>query len=258
MVRIITLNVNGIRSAQRKGMFEWLTKQNADVVCLQETRADANILEMESFHLPNYHCFYHSAEKKGYSGVGILTKKKPDKIIRGLGFPLADNEGRYIHAEFGNLIIASIYLPSGTSGDIRQDLKYIFMDQYFKILKKQRLKDRSYILCGDWNIAHKEIDLKNWKSNQKNSGFLPEERAWLDTLFDKVGYVDAFRLVNANPDQYTWWSNRGRAWEKNVGWRIDYQIVSPDLASMVEKAEIYKEERFSDHAPLVMEYGMSL
>lgn len=257
-MRVITLNVNGIRSAQRKGVFEWLLKQNADIICLQEVRADENILVKETFCLPGYHCFYQPAEKKGYSGVGILTKKKPDKVKRSLGFPLADSEGRYIHVEFGDLIVASIYLPSGTSGDIRQELKYHFMAEYSKTLKKQITKNKSYILCGDWNIAHKEIDLKNWKSNRKNSGFLPEERAWLDVLFDKVGYVDAFRVINQDAEQYTWWSNRSRAWEKNVGWRIDYQIVSSNLIEKVKSASIYREEKFSDHAPLIMDYSIDL
>ncbi|MGE4350302.1 MAG: exodeoxyribonuclease III [Candidatus Berkiella sp.] len=209
-MRIISLNVNGIRAAQKKGMFEWLSSQDADVICLQEVRADASILEDTLYQLPKYHSYYQSAEKKGYSGVGILSKKKPDKVIRSLGFPLADTEGRYIHAEFGNLVVASLYLPSGTSGEVRQDQKYVFLDAYLSILKKQIASKRSYIICGDWNIAHKEIDLKNWKTNQKNSGFLPEERAWLDKLFDNVGFVDAFRVVNLEPDNYTWWSNRRR------------------------------------------------
>lgn len=258
MLRVITLNVNGIRAAQKKGMFDWLAKQRADVICFQEVRADHSILEKEMFRMPNYHCYYQPAQKKGYSGVGILTKKKPDNIKTQLGYGLSDIEGRYIHVEFGDLIIASIYFPSGTSGDERQTLKYEFMDFYTKILKKQLKSKKSYILCGDWNIAHKEIDLKNWKNNRDNSGFLPQERAWLDLLFDKLGYVDAFRVVNQSSDQYTWWSNRGRAWEKNVGWRIDYQIISPDLADNIKRAKIYKEERFSDHAPLIMDYTLTV
>lgn len=257
-MRVISLNLNGIRAAQRKGLFEWLTQVNADVICFQEVRADAEILEKALFQLDGYHSYYQPAEKKGYSGVGILAKKKPKSICRALGFSLSDVEGRYIHIEYEHLTIASVYLPSGTSGESRQILKYEFMDAYFKILQQQLSKEHSYILCGDWNIAHKEIDLKNWKNNQKNSGFLPEERAWLDVLFDKVGYVDAFRVVNQAPDQYTWWSHRGRAWDNNVGWRIDYQIISPELATTVKAAEIYKAERFSDHAPLMIDYNLSL
>lgn len=254
-MRIITLNVNGIRSAARKGLFEWLAKQRADVVCLQEIRAHNHQLEDEMFRPKGYHCYYFDAVKPGYSGVAIYSLQEPDKIIKGLGFELADKEGRYIEAQFGNLSVVSLYLPSGTSGEERQKLKYEFMDEYLPILKKQiKKQNHAYVICGDWNIAHKEIDLKNWRTNQKNSGFLPEERAWLDKVFDTVGWVDAFRVVNQEKDQYTWWSHRGNAWANNTGWRIDYQIVSPDLKGKIKSAEIYKKERFSDHAPLIMEY----
>lgn len=255
-MRIISLNVNGIRSATTKGVFRWLSSQNADVICLQETRAAADICQLSAHQLEGYHCYYESAVKKGYSGVAIFSKQKPDNIVTKLGFALADDEGRYIHIEFANLIIASIYFPSGTSGDERQALKYHFMDSFEPTLDKILQSKKSTILCGDWNIAHKQIDLKNWKANQKNSGFLPEERAWLDKLFDKKGFVDAFRVVNHEAEQYTWWSNRGRAWDNNVGWRIDYQILTPDLCDKVKKVSIYKEERFSDHAPLIIEYAI--
>jgi exodeoxyribonuclease-3 len=194
--------------------------------------------------------------KKGYSGVGIYSKQKPNKVIEGLGFDLADNEGRYLQADFDGLSVASLYLPSGSSGDERQAQKYIFLDRYLEILKKQRRQKREFIICGDFNIVHKEIDIKNWKSNQKNSGCLPQERAWLDTLFDDVGFVDAFRVVNSEKDQYTWWSNRGRARENNVGWRIDYQVVTPALLDKVKSAYVYKDSWFSDHAPLIMEYSL--
>ena len=216
-MRIITLNVNGIRSSASKGVFRWLAEQDADIVCLQEVRANDEVLQNTLFQLPGYHCHYHSAQKKGYSGVGIFSKQTPDKIVRGLGFPLADEEGRYIHAEFGELIVASLYMPSGTSGDERQTLKYQFMDNYLPILQAQLASNRPIIICGDWNIAHQQIDLKNWRSNQKNSGFLPEERAWLDKLFSQVGFIDAFRVVNQEAEQYTWWSNRGRAWGQQYG-----------------------------------------
>ncbi len=187
------------------------------MICLQEVRASDKVLAAEAFQLPGYHSYYCHAQKSGYSGVGILTKEKPSKVVEKLGFPLADDEGRYIQAEFGDLVVASLYLPSGTSGEGRQALKYEFLDKYSVLLDKVLKSKRPTIICGDWNIAHKNIDLKNWKSNQKNSGFLPEERAWLDTLFDKKGFVDAFRILNQEPDQYTWWSHRARAWEKNVG-----------------------------------------
>lgn len=255
-MRIITLNVNGIRSAIKKGVFDWLGKQNADVICLQEVRASAELLKGDAFQLPGYYCYYQTANKPGYSGVGIFSRQEPDKIVNHLGFPLADDEGRYIHLEFGSLVVSSLYMPSGTSGEGRQALKYEFMDKYLTILQDNMKSKRSHIICGDWNIAHKNIDLKNWKSNQKNSGFLPEERAWLDRLFDKEKFVDAFRVVNQEPEQYTWWSNRGQAWQKNVGWRIDYHIVTPDLKFAIKKASIYKEERFSDHAPLTIDYAI--
>ena len=254
MFKVISVNVNGLRSAAKKGFYQWLTKQNADVVCLQEIKVQEHQLEDAHFFPENYTTVYFPAEKPGYSGVAIYSKQQPKKVTVGLGFPLADTEGRYVQADFDNLSVASVYLPSGTSGEQRQAQKYIFMDEFFKILKGMRNQKHEYILCGDWNIAHRQIDLKNWRGNQKNSGFLPEERAWLDQLFDEVGYVDAFRLINQEPDQYTWWSNRGQAWAKNVGWRIDYQIITPGLRNAVKEVEIYKAERFSDHAPLIMSY----
>jgi exodeoxyribonuclease-3 len=254
-MKIISLNLNGIRSATTKGVFRWLSLQNADIICLQEVRADEELLKQEAYQLPGYHCYHTWAQKKGYSGVSIYTKQEPNKVVRQLGFDLADQEGRYIHVEFDNLVIASIYMPSGTSGDARQKLKYEFLDKYFLILDKNIQSKQSHVICGDWNIAHKNIDLKNWKSNQKNSGFLPEERAWLDTVFDK-GWVDAFRVLNQEPDQYTWWSHRGNARANNVGWRIDYQIVTPDLKDKIKSVAIYNEEKFSDHAPLIVDYDM--
>jgi len=253
-MRVITVNVNGIRAAARKGLFDWLKKQKADVICMQETKAQVDVLGKENFELPGYHHYFHDAEKKGYSGVGIYSLREPDKITTGLGWPHADSEGRYIQADFGNLSVASLYMPSGSSAEERQQIKFDFMDAYLKVLKRQKKSERDFIICGDWNIVHKEIDIKNFKSNQKNSGCLPEERMWLDDLFVKVGFVDAFRVVNQKPDEYTWWSNRGRAWDNNVGWRIDYQVVSPNLEKHVQKASIYKKERFSDHSPLIIDY----
>lgn len=258
MIKVITANLNGIRAAHRKGFFEWLDAQNADFVCLQETKAQMAVLLDDHFRPQGYHCYFHDAEKKGYSGVGIYCRQKPDSIDIGLGFDTADNEGRYIQANFKGLSVASLYLPSGSSGDERQAIKYDFLDRYLAILKKQKRQRREFIICGDFNIVHKEIDIKNWKSNQKNSGCLPEERAWLDTVFDQVGFIDAFRIVNQQPLQYTWWSNRGRARENNVGWRIDYQIVTPGLKDKVVGASVYKDSWFSDHAPLIMQYDYVL
>lgn len=257
-MRIITLNMNGIRSAANKGFFEWMLQQRAEVVCVQETKSQEYQLSDEILRPKGYYTFFYDAQKKGYSGVAIYTRHQPDNVQTGLGWPLCNDEGRYIQVDFGRLSVASIYLPSGTTGAERQACKFTFMKEYEHILRKQLTDGREYILCGDWNIAHKQIDLKNWRGNQKNSGFLPEERAWLDLLFDELGYVDAFRVVNQEPDQYTWWSSRGQARAKNVGWRIDYQIVTPGLKQYIQAADIYKEKMFSDHAPLVLDYQCNI
>lgn len=259
-MRIITANVNGIRAASKKGFFQWLEKQDADVVCIQESKAQEDQLNQEDHYLDNYHCYYFDAEKKGYSGVALYCKKKPNKVIKGLGdgFEDMDAEGRYIQADFDDISVVSLYLPSGSSKDERQQVKYSFMDRFTDTLKSMRRKKREFIICGDWNIVHKEIDIKNWKSNQKNSGCLPEERAWLDEVFGPIGFVDAFREVNKEAGQYTWWSNRGQAWANNVGWRIDYHAVTPRLKDKVKSASIYKDERFSDHAPLTIDYDWEI
>ena len=253
-MRIITANVNGIRAAERKGFFDWLAAQDADVVCIQETKAQEFQLEADAFRPDGYHCYYLDAEKKGYSGVAIFSRVKPSKVLRGLGWDEFDREARYIEAQFSGLSVVSLYLPSGSSGDLRQEAKYRFLDQFLPHLKGLRRKRREYIICGDWNIAHKEIDLKNWRPNRKNSGFLPVEREWLDTLYDEVGYVDSFRVVDQRADEYTWWSNRGQAWANNTGWRIDYHVTTPGVGAKARSVEIYKEERFSDHSPLIIDY----
>lgn len=253
-MRIITVNTNGIRAAARKGFFDWLPQQDADVVCIQETKAQIDQLSDPIFHPEGYHCYYFDAEKKGYSGTAIYSRKKPNKIIRGLGWDPADSQGRFIQADFDGISVASIYLPSGTSGEEAQTRKEVFMENIMEYFKSMRRKRREFVFCADWNICHKEIDIKNWRANRKHSGFLPHERAWLDHLFDDVGYVDAFRRINQEEDQYTWWSNRGQAWAKNVGWRLDYQVVTPKLSDKIQSASIYKDERFSDHAPFIMDY----
>lgn len=257
-MRVITLNANGIRSAGRKGFFTWLTRQKADVVCIQETKAQEGQLTDAIYHPRGFHCYYHDAEKKGYSGVAIYSRVQPDRVVIGLDWPEFDVEGRFLEVQIGKLSVVSLYLPSGSSSELRQQVKFNVLDRLMPYLRGLRRKRREYIICGDWNIAHKEIDLKNWRGNQKNSGFLPDERAWMDTLFGAAGFVDAFRLVDPRPEQYTWWSNRGQAWAKNVGWRIDYQVITPGLASQVRAARIYKEQRFSDHAPLIMDYDWEL
>lgn len=256
MLRVVTCNVNGIRSAAKKGFFEWVLQQNADVICLQELKAQMDVLQEPAFQLAGYHAHFHCAEKKGYSGVAIYSRQKPLSIQQGLGWGTADQEGRYIEIDLGDLIVVSIYLPSGTSGDERQTIKFDFLKRYAEHLKELTKNKRNYIICGDWNIAHRNIDLKNWRGNQKNSGFLPEERAWMDELFGSLQFVDAFRQVNQEADQYTWWSNRGQAWAKNVGWRIDYQVVTPALQPAIKTAAIYKDQRFSDHAPLIIDYAI--
>ncbi len=254
-MKIVSVNVNGIRAAARKGFYDWMLREQADVVCLQELKATEDQLTDALFHPPGYHRYLFCAEKKGYSGVGLYCRKQPEKVQYGLGFDLADQEGRYIQADFDGFSVASLYLPSGSSSEERQAEKYRFMDALEPLLAQMRRRRREFVLCGDWNIAHKEIDLKNWRGNRKNSGFLPEERAWMDRLYGEWGWVDGFRVVNPDADQYTWWSNRGQAWAKNVGWRIDYHVITPGLQDRVVAAEIYKDERFSDHAPLTLTYA---
>ncbi|MCX7125981.1 MAG: exodeoxyribonuclease III [Gammaproteobacteria bacterium] len=254
-MRVITANVNGIRATAKKGFFQWVSKQNADIVCLQETKAQMAILTDELYRPAGYHCYFSDAVKKGYSGVALYSKEKPDRVIHHLGWPIADDEGRFVQADFGHLSVISLYLPSGTTGDHRQKEKFDFMDRFLKVLREFKKSKRDFIICGDWNIVHKEIDIKNFKSNQKTSGCLPEERAWLDDLFTKENYVDAFRVVNHNADEYSWWSQRAAsARENNVGWRIDYQVISESLKNKVKNAFIYRDENFSDHAPVVVEY----
>ena len=259
-MRVISLNLNGIRSAASKGVYAWLQTQQADLICMQELKAQAADLSLEMLNPPGYMGYFHYADKKGYSGVGIYSKKQPDRIIEGLGIADIDAEGRYIEAVFGNLSVVSLYLPSGSSGEERQTAKFAFMKRFLPRLEALATSGREFILCGDWNIAHKEIDLKNWKGNLKNSGFLPEERAWMSDLFERVGLVDVYRQLYPEHagEAYTWWSNRGQAWAKNVGWRIDYQIATPGIATRARSASVYKAERFSDHAPLIVEYDYVL
>jgi len=257
MLRVITLNLNGIRSAAGKGFLDWLGAQNADVVCVQELKAQDADLTDAMRNPDGYAGHFHCAEKKGYSGVGLYTRRAPDRVVEGLGIADIDAEGRFLQLDFGTLSIVSLYLPSGSSSDERQQVKFGFMERFLPHLASLRASGRELIICGDWNIAHKEIDLKNWKSNQKNSGFLPEERAWFTRVLDEQHWVDVYRRLYpaAGGEGYTWWSNRGQAWAKNVGWRIDYQLATPGVAATARSAAVYKEQRFSDHAPLTVEYG---
>jgi exodeoxyribonuclease-3 len=258
MVKIVSCNTNGIRAAARKGFFNWLQLEQPDVVCIQETKAQRHQLADPVYTPSGYHCYYNDAVKPGYSGTALYSRVRPHRVTTRLGWDPADSEGRYLQADYGGLSVISLYMPSGSSSEEAQQKKFLFMAAFLDHLRALRRKRREFIICADWNICHQEIDLKNWRANQKNSGFLPQERAWLDTVYDDVGYVDSFRLVNQEPGQYTWWSNRGQAWSRNVGWRLDYQVISPALAAAVRGADIYKAERFSDHAPQIMEYDLVL
>ncbi|AGW88566.1 MULTISPECIES: exodeoxyribonuclease III [Cupriavidus] len=258
MLRIISANLNGIRSASKKGFFDWMGKQDADMVCVQELKAQAADMT-EAFLAPHgYHGYFHYAEKKGYSGVGLYTRHKPERVVTGFGNTEFDSEGRYVEVQYPHLAVISVYVPSGSSSEERQQAKFRFMESFLPHLLQLKASGREIVLCGDVNIAHKEIDIKNWKGNLKNSGFLPEERAWIGELFDTHGYVDVFRRLDPRPDQYTWWSNRGQAYAKNVGWRIDYHLATPKLAETAHICSIYKDEKFSDHAPLSIDYDYPL
>ncbi len=260
MFSITSVNLNGIRSAVKKGFLEWMNRSGSDFVCLQEIKAQSCDIIPAVASPDGYQGYFECAEKKGYSGTGIYTKTMPDKVENGFGSKEFDTEGRYLQCDFKDFSLVSLYAPSGSSSPERQEAKFRFMDEFYPYLKKLKNSGREFVICGDWNIAHKEIDLKNWKSNQKNSGFLPEERAWLTDVFDELGWVDVYRLLHPDTtgEAYTWWSNRGQAYAKNVGWRIDYQIATPGIAKKAVSAEIYKGERFSDHAPLTIRYDVDI
>jgi exodeoxyribonuclease III len=258
-MQIISANLNGIRSANNKHFFEWMSNSSADVVCVQEIKAQEADLT-PNLRTPNgYTGFFHCAKRKGYSGVGIYSRQLPKNVTIGIGNPLWDDEGRFIRADFESVSVISVYVPSGSSGEIRQTAKYEFLDELFTVLCALQKEQREFIVCGDWNIAHRPIDLKNWKGNIKNSGFLPEERAWLDKLYEN-GWLDVYRLLypEISEDSYTWWSNRGQAYAKNVGWRIDLQIATAAIAKKASTAGVYKGLKFSDHAPLLIDYDFDL
>jgi exodeoxyribonuclease III len=259
--RLVSLNLNGIRSAATKGFEAWAEGVAADCMGVQEVKAQADTVTGRFDTVAGMKGHFHYAEKKGYSGVGLYSRKKPSRVVLGIGDPEFDAEGRYVEARFDTprrkLSLISCYFPSGSSGEHRQAAKYRFLALMAPHLKALAA-ERELILVGDINIAHKEIDLKNWKGNRKNSGFLPEERAWMTALFDEIGLVDVFRTLNPHPEQYTWWSNRGQAWAKNVGWRIDYHLATPGIAALARKEHIYLDQRFSDHAPLSIDYDFTL
>lgn len=254
-MRIINLNVNGIRSAARKGFYTWMQRQDADFLCLQETKAQEHQLPLEAAAVSHYSGVFLDAERKGYSGVAIYAKREPDRVMRGFGWPEFENEGRYLQFDYGSLSIASLYVVSGSMGPARQAKKEEFLDALYGELARLRQDGRSYIICGDYNIAHKEIDVYNPKRCSHISGFFPHERAWLDRVTGELGWVDAFRVVNQRAGEYTWWSNFRNDFDNNRGWRIDYQLITPDLRDLVQAARVYRDERFSDHAPVVVEYA---
>jgi exodeoxyribonuclease-3 len=260
---LTSLNLNGIRSATSKGLEPWLAATRPDCICVQEVKAQAPDIAGKFESLAGLGGHFHFAQKKGYSGVGVYSRQEPSDVVIGFGSPEFDAEGRYVELRFDTpqrkLSVISCYFPSGSSGEERQQAKYRFLELFYPYLTKLK-KTREVVLCGDVNIAHKEIDLKNWRSNRKNSGFLPEERAWMTKLLDEAGMVDVYRHLHpdATDAAYTWWSNRGQAYANNVGWRLDYQLATEGLAALARTASIYKEEKFSDHAPLTIEYDMTL
>lgn len=259
MLRVTTFNANGIRAAARKGFFTWMRRTSPDVLCMQETKAQEHQLPPEALDLDVYRRYaFVDAEKKGYSGVAIYAKVEPDGVVRGLGMPDIDAEGRFVRFDWGDLSIASLYVPSGTSGEVRQSVKDRFLDRFLARLAELRHDGRRYILCGDYNVAHKAIDTFDPVRNSSVTGFLPHERAWMDAVVDEIGWVDAFREIDHEPKRYTWWSNWPGAFERNLGWRIDYQLLSPNLSAFVRSAAIERGERFSDHAPLTIGYDLNL
>jgi exodeoxyribonuclease-3 len=255
-MRIVSFNANGIRSATEKGFFRWFAKQDADVLCLQETKAQEHQLTGKQFLPKGYRAYFRDAStKKGYSGVAIYAKREPDELRTALGWPGFDEEGRYLEARFGDLSVVSFYIPSGSSGELRQDFKFQVMDWLQPILQQWLASGRQYVLCGDWNIVRSRLDIRNWTSNQKNSGCLPRERDWLNGLCPEgTGWVDAYRALHAEGQDYTWWSNRGAARANDVGWRIDYQFVTPGLRDKLRACAIARTPRFSDHAPFTVDY----
>ena len=259
-MRVISLNMNGIRAAERKGFFEWLVKQNADLVCLQEVRIQEHQLTEQMKSPSPLKAHYLLAEKPGYSGVAMYFRQPPLTITEGLGWTPADKEGRFLCAEYDQLAIASVYLPSGSSSEERQKFKYQFMDHLALWMDQRKSQGKEVLICGDLNIAHTKLDLKNWRGNQKNSGFLPAERAWFDGRFIGGNWVDVFRHLHPLEEGkgYTWWSNRGNAWANNTGWRIDYQLGTPGIAATAELSKVYKDDRFSDHAPLCVDYSFQI
>jgi exodeoxyribonuclease-3 len=252
MQRIISYNVNGIRSAINKGWLDWLKAVNPDIVCLQEIKAHPEQLDLKLFDELGYKHFWFPAEKKGYSGTAILTKNEPDHVEYGCGIKEYDFEGRVIRVDYGDVSVMSVYMPSGTTGDIRQNFKYKWLDDFQKYIDELKIKRPNLIIAGDYNICHKAIDIHNPVSNANSSGFLPEEREWIEGFINN-GFIDSFRHFNKEPHNYTWWSFRAGSRDRNLGWRIDYQMVSKPLENKLKRAVILPEAKHSDHCPVLIE-----
>jgi exodeoxyribonuclease-3 len=252
--KIATYNVNGLRSALSKGLTDWMLQANPDVLCLQEIKSQEDQLDLDLFRSLGYEPYLFPAEKKGYSGVAIFSKQKPNAVVKGLGHDLFDFEGRSIRLDFGDWSVISTYFPSGSSGDDRQTVKMQFLEFYQDYINTLRHERKNLIVCGDFNICHRAIDIHNPVSNAKSSGFLPEERDWMEQFLNS-GFVDTFRTVNPNPHHYTWWSFRAGARSKNLGWRIDYICASESLSDKLERAVILPDAKHSDHCPVVADFN---
>lgn len=257
-MRIVTLNCNGIRSAARKGFYAWMQAQDADLVCLQETKAQEHQLPLEAAAVSHYTGVFVDAARRGYSGVAIYARRAPERIVRGLGWPDFDPDARYLQFDYADFSIVSLYVPSGSAGPARQVVKEVFLERFYGELARLRAAGRPFIIAGDFNIAHREIDVYNPLRCSHISGFFPHERAWIGRVFDELGWVDAFRAVDPEPKRFTWWSNFQNAFERNNGWRIDYHLVTPELRNAIRSASIYREQRFSDHAPVTIDYELTL
>lgn len=252
MTKIITYNVNGIRAAVRKGFLEWLEAANPDIVCIQETKAQDEQIPVFELEMLGYKTYSFSAVKKGYSGVAIFTKQEPDQIETGIGIEKYDNEGRFIRADFGDISVVSVYHPSGSSGDLRQDFKMQWLDDFQNYILELRRTRPKLIVCGDYNICHKPIDIHDPVRNAKSSGFLPEEREWMSGFLE-TGFVDSFRHLNKGPHNYSWWSYRANARANNKGWRIDYNMVTENLKDKIQRVAILPDAMHSDHCPVLLE-----
>ncbi|NDV67994.1 exodeoxyribonuclease III [Dysgonomonas sp. 25] len=251
-MKIISYNVNGIRAAVNKGLYQWIEDECPDILCLQEIKATEDQIDVLTIQSLGYHYYFHPAEKKGYSGVGILTKRKPDHIDIGMKTDLYDREGRVLRVDYGDMTVVCVYIPSGTMGDVRQDFKMQFLADFTKFINELKKERPQLLICGDYNICHKPIDINHPEKHLKSSGFLPEERQWFDE-FIASGMVDTFREYDQSPEKYSWWSYRSNAREKNLGWRIDYHIITEDARHRLKGASILSEVAFSDHCPVVVE-----